>query len=169
MTPDPDEAFRWDGDEPDGPAPVLPAGWKAVGRGSEDVRTEPDRPATEPPTERATEATAEDGGEDGEADEPAGLSNAMLLVTGIIGGVYLLFAVGWIVGGMRLSPLAGLLVPAPMYTPAVWLAVAAPLLWFVAAWVLTRGKASWIRVLALVIGMVLLVPWPFVMFGLVGS
>ena len=46
--------------------------------------------------------------------------------------------------------------------------LAAPL-WFPPAWLLTRGKASWIRIVALIGGGLLLVPWPFVMFGTVGA
>ena len=56
-----------------------------------------------------------------------------------------------------------------MYFPWMWLAALASVLWFGAAWVLTRGKATWIRIVALIAGVALLVPWPFVMFGTVGS
>ncbi len=91
------------------------------------------------------------------------------MLYGIIGGAYLLFAVGWAVGGLRLQPRASLLVADWMYLPWMWLAVLSPVLWFAASWVLTRGRATWIRVVALIAGVVLLVPWPFVMFGMVGA
>ena len=48
-------------------------------------------------------------------------------------------------------------------------AIAAPALWFLASWVLTRGRAAWIRVAVLLAGVVLLVPWPFVTVGVIGS
>ncbi len=172
MTSDSDDALSWDGDEvgaPTGPAskkpaetrsettaaaqterpaddPALPEGWNAVGRGSA--------------------AVGRLGGDDDEEHQP--LSTAMLLILGIVGGVYLLYSVGWVVGGLRLKPLANFFVADAMFLPWFVFAVAAPLLWFLASWVLTRGKAGWIRVSALLLGVVLLVPWPFVTVGAIG-
>ncbi|WP_424935510.1 MULTISPECIES: hypothetical protein [Bacteria] len=189
MTSDPDDALRWDGDEPvtdapataaDAPAksadagdvpsaeeePSLPAGWTAVGRGSEKVRVaeagsadalDSGRPAVEAVT--AAEVS----------DERPGLGNASLISLGVIGGVYLLYAIGWAVGGSNLRPSAKFLVTDAMYLPWMWLVILAPFLWFVAVWVLTRGRATWIRIVGLVIGVVLLIPWPFVMTGVLGS
>ena len=56
-----------------------------------------------------------------------------------------------------------------MFLPWFVLAIAAPALWFLASWVLTRGRAAWIRVAVLLAGVVLLVPWPFVTVGVIGS
>lgn len=179
MTSDSDDALSWDGDESDAPpkpvsgerrspAPVepttsrqtaaespadaqtaadLPDGWSAVGRGSDAV------------------SHAEDVGD----DERAPLSTGTLLTLGIVGGIYLLYSVGWVVGGLRLKPLANLIVADAMYVPWFVLAVAAPALWFLATWVLTRTKAGWIRIALLLVGVVLLVPWPFVTVGVIGS
>ena len=102
-------------------------------------------------------------------DEPVGLSTPMLLLVGVVGGVYLLYTIGWIVGGLRLQPLASFLVSDVMFLPWFVLAIAAPALWFLASWVLTRGRAAWIRVAVLLAGVVLLVPWPFVTVGVIGS
>ncbi|WP_047523920.1 hypothetical protein [Microbacterium sp. ZOR0019] len=154
MTSDSDDALTWDGDEASAPKdPALPPGWNAVGKGSRDVGTiEGDGTITPAPS-----------------DEQAGLSTPMLLILGIVGGVYLLYTVGWIVGGLRLRPLASFLVADAMFLPWFVLAIAAPALWFLASWVLTRGRAAWIRVAVLLAGVVLLVPWPFVTVGVVGS
>ncbi len=172
MTSDSDDALSWDGDEggaptgraPKKPAqprsapaaagqaersaddPALPEGWNAVGKGSA--------------------AVVRPGDDDDEEHQP--LSTAMLLILGIVGGVYLLYSVGWVVGGLRLKPLANFFVADAMFLPWFVLAVAAPLLWFLASWVLTRGRAGWIRVSALLLGVVLLVPWPFVTVGAIG-
>lgn len=159
MSSDSDEALTWDGDDgaptpPKANGPALPRGWNAVGKGSADVEHEP--------TSDAVAAPVDD-------DEPAGLSTAMLLLLGVVGGVYLLYAVGWAVGGLRLKPLANLIVSDAMFLPWYVLAIAAPAIWFAAAWLLTRGKASWIRVCVLLLGVVLLVPWPFVTVGVIGS
>ena len=78
-------------------------------------------------------------------------------------------ALGWIAGGLRLQPLASFLVADFMFLPWFVLAIAAPALWFLATWVLTRGRASWIRAAVLLAGVVLLVPWPFVTVGVIGS
>ncbi len=154
MTSDSDDALTWDGDEASAPKdPALPPGWNAVGKGSRDVGTIKGDGTITP----------------ARSDEQAGLSTPMLLILGIVGGVYLLYTVGWIVGGLRLRPLASFLVADAMFLPWFVLAIAAPALWFLASWVLTRGRASWIRVAVLLAGVVLLVPWPFVTVGVVGS
>lgn len=165
MSSDSDDALSWDGDDdptaapPSAPAAkdaALPKGWKAVGRGSQGVAD-------------AADASAAVGRADDVEDEPAGLSTTMLLLLGIIGGVYLLYAVGWAIGGMRLKPLANLIVADAMFLPWYVLAIAAPAIWFLMTLVLTRGRAAWIRVGVLLLGVVLLVPWPFVTVGVIGS
>lgn len=155
MSSDSDDALGWEGDEVDhSKDAALPRGWNAVGKGSEAVGR-----------------IADDGTVTAPADtgERAPLSTAMLLVLGVVGGIYLLYSIGWVVGGLRLKPLANLIVADAMYVPWFVLAVAAPALWFLAGWVLTRGRASWIRVTVLLLGVVLLVPWPFVTVGVIGS
>ncbi|MGO2745071.1 hypothetical protein [Microbacterium sp.] len=159
MTSDADDALSWDGDEDqphhksaDGPAkPALPGGWTAVGKDSESVgRIEADGTITA-------------------AQEPRSLSTPMLLLVGIVGGVYLLYTIGWIIGGLNLQVSALFLVSSVMYQVGVWAAVLAPALWFLAVWVLTRRSATWTRVVGLLAGVALLVPWPFVMTGAVGA
>lgn len=160
MTSDSDDALSWDGDEASNPKErALPRGWNAVGRGSDEVGTiEEDGTVEKAPAEEQVPA-----------EEQAGLSTPMLLLVGIVGGIYLLYTIGWIVGGLRLQPLASFLVSDVMFLPWFFLAIAAPALWFLASWVLTRGKAGWIRVAVLLAGVVLLVPWPFVTVGVIGS
>ena len=159
MTSDSDDALSWDGDEDASSRnSALPKGWNAVGKGSDEIPT-------------ADAETHVDGAAaDIAAEERPPLSTAMLLVTGVVGGIYLLYAVGWIVGGLRLKPWANLFFVADaMFLPWFVLAVAAPALWFLATWVLTRGKAAWIRIALLLLGVVLLVPWPFVTVGVIGA
>lgn len=152
MTSDSDDALTWAGDEGTPPSKAaLPQGWNAVGKGSEQV-----------------------GHLDGDgtvvtAEERLPMSTAMLLVLGVLGGVYLLYTLGWVVGGLRLRPLASLIVADAMYLPWLVLAIAVPALWFLTVCVLTRGKAAWIRVALLLLGVVMFVPWPFVTVGVIGS
>lgn len=176
MTTDPDDALRWEGDEPDEPdaaaknaPPAVPRAQASAGdaqKGERVGESAAGTPVARAATGGATSAAEVETDAD---DEPAGIGNAALVFYGIIGGVYLLFAVGWIVGGFRLRPRASLLLVDWMYFPWMWLAALAPVLWFATAWVLTRGRATWIRVVALIAGAALLVPWPFVMFGTVGA
>jgi hypothetical protein len=56
-----------------------------------------------------------------------------------------------------------------MYQGSLWLAVCAPLLWFATTLLLTQRSPAWVRIVWLVAGVVLLVPWPFIMIGTVGQ
>ncbi|HWI29981.1 MAG TPA: DNA polymerase III subunit gamma/tau [Microbacterium sp.] len=179
-----DDALSWDGDEDptldvrpaastDAPEPVagpgavvnapepasLPDGWNAVGKGSEAVTGEHDVAAESPA--HAVPATAEE-------EAPAHLGNAALIAVGVLGGIYLLFAIGWLVGGQRLQGLAQFLVTDVVFQVSLWLAVLAPLVWFATVWIVTARKALWMRFVWLGAGIVLLAPWPFVMVGAVG-
>ncbi len=152
-----DDALSWGGDDDPtldvgAPAPGLPEGFTAVGKGSDEVgRIDAD-------------------GSVAPAGEPAPMGNAALVSLGILGGVYLLYTVGWIIGGLRLQVIAPALnlIPAA-YVPAFWLAVLAPSIWFATALVLTRRSVTWLRFVWLAAGAVLLVPWPFIMIGAIGQ
>lgn len=132
--------------------PALPDGYEAVGRGSDDVgRIEADGTVTP-------------------SGAPAPTGNAMLITLGILGGVYLLYTIGWIIGALRLDTVAPMLIVSPAaYVPAFWLAVLAPALWFAVTLWLTRPSRGWVRVAWLIGGAVLLIPWPFIMIGAVGQ
>ncbi|KAA9086952.1 DNA polymerase III subunit gamma/tau [Microbacterium radiodurans] len=104
--------------------------------------------------------------EAGEAAASTGLSSAALISLGVLGGIYLLYTIGWLIGGLRVHGLSGLLgVASSVSVPVLVLAVAAPALWFTAAFVLTRSSRAWVRFAWLIAGAVLLVPWPFATLG----
>lgn len=139
---------------------ALPNGFTAVGKDS------------------ATVGRVEDDGTITMPSDPVPLGNASLIALGILGGVYALWTIGWIVGGLRVHGVAGFLVSSdgsasPLWTAgnlaAVWLAVLAPAIWFGTVLWLTRGRRPWLRWLLLAVGAVLLVPWPFIMVGVVGA
>lgn len=177
-----DDALSWDGDddptldlgasgdnaaentsEPEAdPADVdppaatsLPDGFTAVGKGSETVG-----PSAPVPAEVTPGATAA---------QPAPMGNGELIGLGILGGVYALFAIGWIIGGLRVQDWRPFLVTDAMYQGSLWLAVLSPVLWFVTVFLLTRASRAWVRFAWLAAGVVLLVPWPFVLIGAVGQ
>lgn len=166
-----DDALWWDGDDDptltssasarrSDPATTLPPGYRAVGRGSEAG------PRSTPAPDDGTDA------------EPA-LGNVAFVALGVLGGVYLLFSIGWLIGGLRLQAVAEFLVSSGgAGAPPTWafgnaallvLAVAAPPIWFATTLYLTRGGRPWVRWAVLAAGVVLLVPWPFVMVGAVGA
>ncbi|MFS0867235.1 hypothetical protein AB3M83_07860 [Microbacterium sp. 179-B 1A2 NHS] len=165
---DDEDAFRWDGDDDGAPpaappsASSLPAGWRAVGKGSADTGR------TRAPADAAAVDVASAENADGTgASEPAPLGNVALVTLGLLGGIYLLYTIGWIVGGGRMLDAAVFLVAPTAVAPAVVVAVAAPALWFAVTLLLTRHRAVWLRFTGLIAGALLLVPWPFVMVGAV--
>lgn len=171
-SPSDDDALSWAGD--DGAAPQRPIR-RLKKTSTTRVGTPHERPAAVSPTvvgtdvDTAGEQPDERSSDAALAEQRPALSTAMLLTLGVVGGVYLLYSAGWVVGGLRLKPLANFFVDDAMLLPWFVLSVVAPALWFLAAWVLTRGKAAWMRVGVLLLGVVLLVPWPFVTVGVVGS
>ena len=161
-----DDALDWGDDDPTlqsrppsaGAPSTLPVGYRAVGRGAERVADEP-ADTTLP----APEAVP---------------GNVALVATGVVAGIYVLLAIGWVIGGLRLAAVAPLLVaPGGGDVPgwsggnlvAVWLAVAAPALWFAVVMLGTRRSRPWLRWLLLATGALLLLPWPFIMVGASGA
>lgn len=145
------------------PGAALPEGYTAVGKGSEAVASANARAEASV----AAEVAAEEGVE--AADQRPSLGNGALVGLGVLGGVYLLYAIGWLIGGLRLQGRAQYLVFDVMYQGSLWLAVLAPLLWFGTTFLLTRGSRAWVRFVWLAAGVVLLLPWPFVMIGAIGQ
>ncbi|GAA5199158.1 DNA polymerase III subunit gamma/tau [Microbacterium jejuense] len=156
---DPDDKTDADADAADeaetDATPELPEGFTAVGRGSETVAAAAAAGAA--PTSGAT--TAERG--------PMG--NGELIGVGVLGGVYALFAIGWIIGGLRLQGTAAFLVSPVGYQVSLWLAILAPVVWFATVFALTARSRAWVRLTWLVAGAVLLLPWPFIMLGAIGQ
>lgn len=137
------------------PAADLPDGYTPVGKGSETYLSSVNR-----------DARAETIGD--EPDHTSSMGNAELISLGVLGGFSVLYAVGWLIGGLRLQGTAEFLVAPLAYQVSLWLAVAAPLVWYATALVLTRGRRLWVRFAWLIGGVVVLVPWPFIMVGAIG-
>jgi len=175
-----DDALTWDGDDdptldhgaaaepedeletrPASTTAELPKGFTAVGKGSETLDST-DAPAAGSVPEGSSEAPAVTAGR-----QPMG--NGALIAFGVLGGVYALYAIGWLIGGLRLQGRAQYLVTDVMYQGSLWLAVLAPLLWFATTLLLTRTSRAWLRFTWLAAGVVLLLPWPFVMIGAIGQ
>ncbi|MEV8266266.1 DNA polymerase III subunit gamma/tau [Microbacterium sp. NPDC076911] len=173
MSSDRDDALSWDGDDDPtldaapaaapATASSLPKGYHAVGKGSESVRDA----SQASPVADAPDATVESEPESSGAAKPMG--NAALVTTGVLGGAYALYVIGWVIGGLRLQGLAQYLVTDFMFLASFSLAALAPVIWFGTTLLLTRHSKTWVRIAWLFAGVILLVPWPFVMTGTVGQ
>ena len=107
-----------------------------------------------------------------EAEPVAGSGNVALVAYGVLGGIYALWTAGWVLGAMRLRERiegATGAVADFMFLGSMVLAIVTPAVWFVTAVLGTRGKRPWQRFLWLGLGVLLLVPWPFMMVGVVGQ
>jgi hypothetical protein len=150
MSSDPsdDEALTWAGDpEPvEAPArkdrqgaaagPAVASGWKVVGK--------PGRVATAPADHR-----------------PGQLSSLALVTYGVLAGIYLLYTIGWLITAQRATGAPADIVGGAMFTVGLWFAVLSPALWIAATFWATRESASVrVRLLALAIGVLVLIPWP---------
>ncbi|KRB38123.1 hypothetical protein [Microbacterium sp. Root180] len=158
--------------EPAAPAAiVLPDGYTAVGKGSEPVADTdvPDSDADSGDSHDDAGDSGDAGDSRGSDDDAPGMGNAELISLGVLGGFSVLYALGWLIGGLRLQGTAEFLVAPLAYQVSLWLAVLAPLVWFATVLLLTRGGRRWVRFVWLVGGVVLLVPWPFIMVGAIGQ
>ncbi|UNK69464.1 DNA polymerase III subunit gamma/tau [Microbacterium sp. H1-D42] len=173
-----DDALSWDGDDALEARRPTPRAQKAkpvaprVETPSDPAFDAPiaPLPSAGAPASDTAAARVENAASAGDAasdadDEPQGIGTVALLGLGILGGIYLLYTVGWALGGAGMLSKAAFMMPAPMYQASMWIAVAAPALWFAAALVLTRESKPWVRFAALIVGALLLVPWPFVVAG----
>lgn len=97
-----------------------------------------------------------------EAEEPR-TSSALLIGLGVFGGVFLLYIVGWIIAVQRTTAPFSNLLAAFMYQLGEILAIASPAVWFFAVLLLTKDRRAVARILWLVLGVVILAPWPFIL------
>jgi len=172
MTRDPDDdALRWEGDDD----PTLAPGWKTVGKpvpldGASDATDAAASAAVEGEVGASDEAGAErttastSPTDDVEAEAAAQPSSAELVLIGMLGGVYLVYAVGWLFWATSPAPQLADPVAQFMLGLGRWIAVLAPALWFGAVLWLAAGRRR-ARLIWLLTGAVLLVPVPFLLRG----
>jgi hypothetical protein len=91
-----------------------------------------------------------------------GVSSPMLVVYGAFGGFYLLYSIGWLIIALRGSQVTGVALNDIMLHISTLLAIAAAPAWFIATLALTAGRRTWLRIVALVVGILVLIPWAFV-------
>jgi hypothetical protein len=156
-----DEALTWAGgrdpshyETPEPKAPKPSKRSKAASR-TDDADTDASDAAPSDTDESPTEPTDD--------DLPPAMSSIMLVVLGIFGGVFALYTIGWFIGIQRLLYFALDPLEQLVFDAEEWLAVLAAPLWFVLALLLTRGRKPAIRLLWLLVGAIVLIPWPFVL------
>ena len=155
---DPDDALTW-GDEADsshveGPTPT---GRPRRGRRSDSTGDELGIDLDD----ESGDADAEDDVDDG----PAVMSSASLVVHGVLGGVFLLWAAGWIVAvGDFTNPFTDA-ISSLMWNLGELFAVVAPIAWFVAVIVLVPVDRTGRRLAWMALGALLVAPWPLVIGG----
>jgi hypothetical protein len=179
-----DDALSWDGDDD----PTLDVGAAARERSAAPTPSEPDEHESAVPladgftavgkgAERVVPASEEESPEAADEAGPVSMGNAALIAIGVLGGIYLLYTVGWIIGGLRLQGSAGFLVDVNGNASPAWvigngvalvLAALAPAVWFAVVYATTRRSRPWLRWTLLGLGVVLLVPWPLLMGGVAG-
>jgi hypothetical protein len=142
---------------------VEPAGSRP---GSAESRTS--RPA-EIPTVRDQAELAEDAAVEAELaaaeKATAQLSSVALISYGVLGGIYLLYTIGWLIHVLRQTlpvfPISSAFGEILFQVQQLLGVVAAPL-WLIAALLLTKGRTTRSRIGWLLLGVFVLVPWPFI-------
>ena len=166
MTRDPDDdALRWEGDDD----PTLAPGWKRVGAAA-DGSAAPAGSTSDPGDAHVADSAATGEREEADRDTTEGTAeradasrqtgSVELVVLGVLGGVYLLYTIGWLLTAIRATPPGFSVLGAVMYELGLWFAVAAPLLGF--GLVFLRVRRATLRLVWLAVGAVVLVPLAFV-------
>jgi hypothetical protein len=117
----------------------------------------PEAKAPKPP-KKVDAPPTDDGGE-----LPPSMSAPVLVSLGILGGIYLLYTVGWFISWQRFLYASNDELELVAFHFQQILAIAAPVLWFVVTLLLTRERKPAVRLVWLLVGAVVLVPWSFVL------
>jgi len=134
----------------------------AGGRDPSHYETPEAKPAkpVKTPTVSKTDADPDAPAEEDE-DVSTATSGVVLVLLGILGGIYLLYTIGWFVSWQRLIYNDPNLLELAAFRIQQVLAILAPPLWFAGTILLTRGRKPTARLLLLVLGALVLVPWSF--------
>ena len=158
---------------------ALASGWTVEGDPApapqRGAPADPDRSASDAPRAESGASGGADAGDGAgpagapardDADAPAELSNAALVLLGVLGGLYLLYAWIWLSWAQfyaeqnaSVAASSGAL-GSVLQQIVFWAAPLAPILWFVSVLVLCRGAGTRRLAAWLVLGAVVLLPLP---------
>jgi hypothetical protein len=152
-----DDGLHWAGDDDPTLTPPIQAG------------TGPTERVEAEPTVLEQAELAEDAQVEAELaaaqKASAQLSSAALITLGIIGGIYLLYTIGWGIVVARTTvtffPLDSVFLEV-CFRIGQFLSIAAAPLWFVSTLLLTQRRTWRSRLGWLLLGVFVLVPWPFI-------
>lgn len=100
------------------------------------------------------------------AEAPKQTSSSLLISYGVLGGVYLIYTLGWVISVQRLSAIRSgstELLSEIMFQLGEFLAIASPAVWIAAVFILTRGRKPIVRLSWLLLGLIAVLPWPLVL------
>lgn len=155
-----EEALSWAGDADRAQMP-LP---KRSGRqGASSSRQRSSSGGAEKTTRFAQvkPASSKDGANKSRSREDEGLSSAALIGLGALGGAMLLETIAWLITALRNPITISDALGQTMFTLGLWFAVLAPVLWFTLAWLIWRRRRLGWLFLALLVGVLILLPWPY--------
>lgn len=98
-------------------------------------------------------------------------SGLLLLVLGVFGGIYLIYSLGWIEIAKAYSPLNEVAASSSGSVGAIfqnlffWVAPLAPISWYIVSITLTKRLSTLGPLVLMLIGAVVLFPYPFVFAG----
>jgi hypothetical protein len=94
-------------------------------------------------------------------EPPAQASAGALVSYGLFAGLYLLFSVAWLI--IALSPPVQFadVVSSFMWVASLWLATLGGIIWFIAVFILGRNHGFGWKFMMLLLGLVVLIPWPY--------
>ena|SRR5690554_5102337 len=95
------------------------------------------------------------------SDEPVRAGSAILVAYGVIAGIFLIYSVAWFIAVQRDDFTQPGLFAEIMFQLGEFLAIASPLIWMAAVLALVARPSH--RLAWLGLGVLVLVPWPFVM------
>ncbi len=140
---------------------ALQSGWTVE---ANPTPVEPVVPAPVPEVEADAEAEAESAAA---GDRPAQMSNLTVVLLGLAGGLFMLYAWVWMSWAQYYSDVSAVTaagsgsIGGVLQQVVFWIAPLAPILWFLSALLLARSRARKLTV-ALVLGLIITFPLPMV-------
>jgi hypothetical protein len=102
-------------------------------------------------------------GADEDEDVPAPTSSVLLVVYGIFAGVFLVYIVGWIIAVQSIDSSDAGELALVLDRLAQFLAFLSPAIWFFGVLLMVPNTRARTRILLLVLGVLVLAPWPFIL------
>lgn len=155
-----EEALSWAGDADRAQMPLPKRS------GPQGASSSRQKPASKGAAKEARAAakkpkSSKDAGQAAAAAGNEGLSSAALIGLGALGGAMLLETIAWLITALRNPITISDALGQTMFTLGLWFAVLAPVLWFTLAWLLWRERRLGWLFLALLVGVLVMLPWPY--------